>query len=152
MIATSKQTSTLQTTIVCVAIYYASVHNMAFNYLELVTCWCSLLTQLEVLGSLKAKLLLRLACLAFKTENNLTGSLGLLVEYWLGLSTETHLLGIVSALSLSKVGCLTSFVLRHLVHGMLFALASAICFTFLWHIHHFSLQKNNNNGTEKENA
>jgi hypothetical protein len=118
---------------------YGCVQSMAFN-LELVTCWCSLLTQLEVLGSLKAKLLLRLACLAFQTENNLTRSLGLLVENWLRLSTETHLLRVVSALSLSKVGGLTSFVLRHLMHGMLFAFAGAICFTFLWYIHHFSLQ------------
>jgi hypothetical protein len=59
-----------------------------------------LLSQLEVLGTLKAQLLLSLAVLAFKTQHNLLGGLSLLVKDRLGLTTITHLLVVVTSLTL----------------------------------------------------
>ena len=104
--------------------------------LILVTRSCCLLSQLKVLGSLDAKLLLGLALFAFQTQDNLSCSLGLFVKNWLGLSAKSHLFGVVTALALCKVGSLTSLVLRHLVCGVLFALASTVCLSLFWNIHH----------------
>lgn len=68
-----------------------------------------LFTDFKSLASLKRSLVLGLALLAFKTENQLLGLLGLqmrriikthlLVENRLGLTTETLLLSIVSSLT-----------------------------------------------------
>lgn len=101
---------------------------------------CSgLLSKFEVLGSLEAQLLFGLTFLTFQTQNNLTGSLGLLVEHGLGLSSKSHLLRVVTSLSLSKIGSLAGFVLRHLVGSVLLALASAISLAFFRNIHHFAI-------------
>jgi hypothetical protein len=90
-----------------------------------------------VLGSLEAQLLLSLTFLAFQSEDDLTGRLGLLVKYGLSLSTESHLFGIVTSLSLCKVRCLSRLVLSHLVHSVLLARAvSTVRLTFFWNIHH----------------
>jgi hypothetical protein len=97
---------------------------------------CCLLSELEVLGSLNAKLLLGLTLLAFQTQDNLPCGLGLLVKHGLGLSTESHLLRVVTALALSKVRSLSGLVLGHLVHSMLLTLAGAVCLTFFRNIHH----------------
>lgn len=94
-------------------------------------------SQFKVLGSLQAKVLLGLTLFAFQTQDNLTGGLGLFVKDGLGLSTESHLLTIVSAFALGKVGRLAGLVLRHLVHGVLLALAGAVGFALFRNIHHF---------------
>lgn len=97
-------------------------------------------SKLEMLGSLETKLLLGLTFLAFKTKDNLTGSLGLLVEDRLCLSTETHLFGIITSLSLGKVGCLTSLILSYLVHLVLLAVGTcAVGVAFLWDVDHFNI-------------
>jgi len=94
-------------------------------------------TELKVLSSLEGKLLLGLAFLAFQTEDNLTGGLGLLVENRLGLTTETHLLGVVSALALGEVRGLAGLVLGDLVHLVLLALlAGAVGLALLRYVHH----------------
>lgn len=99
---------------------------------------CLLSSKLKVLGSLQSQLLLGLTLLTFKTDNNLTGCLCLLVEDGLGLSSESHLLGVITTLSLSKVGSLSSLVLGDLVYLMLFALTSSTeSFAFLWYVNHF---------------
>ena len=98
-------------------------------------CSC-LLSKFEVLGSLVAQLLLGLTFLTFKTKDDFTCGLGLLVKDGLGLSTETHLLGIVTSLSLSKVRRLSGLVLGDLVKGVLLALTPAVSLTFFWNIHH----------------
>lgn len=54
-------------------------------------------TEFEVLATLVDKLMLALAGSAFKTNDSLLGSLGLLVEDGLGLTTITGLLTIVTA-------------------------------------------------------
>ena len=102
------------------------------------TSLCLLSSKLKVLGSLQSQLLLGLTLLTFKTDNNLTGSLCLLVKDGLGLSSESHLLGVITTLSLSKVGSLSSLVLGDLVYLMLFALTSSTeSFAFLWYVNHF---------------
>jgi hypothetical protein len=113
-----------------------TMHFIVFYCLVLVTRCGSLLSQLEMLGSLQTQLLLGLTFLTFQTQDNLTRSLGLLVENGLGLSTETHLLGIVTSLSLCEIGSLTSLVLGHLVDGVLLALASTVGLAFFGNIHH----------------
>lgn len=100
------------------------------------TC-CLLGSQLEVLGSLQAKLLSCLACLAFKSQDNLTCRLCLFVKDGLGLSTESHLLGVVTALSLCKVGGLSGLVLCDLVDSVLLALAGTVSLAFFRDVHHF---------------
>jgi hypothetical protein len=107
--------------------------------LVLVTGRSGLLSKFKVLGSLKAQLLLGLTFLTFQTQNNLTGSLGLLVEDGLGLSSESHLLRVVTSLSLRKIGRLAGLVLGHLVGGMLLALAGTISLAFFRNIHHFGI-------------
>lgn len=57
--------------------------------------------QLEVLASLQRQLLLGLALCALETQDDLLGSLGLLVEDRLGLTTITALLSVVTTLTLS---------------------------------------------------
>ena len=104
--------------------------------LILMTRLCGLGSQLKVLGSLEAQLLLGLTFLAFQSENDFTGGLCLFVKHRLCLSTKSHLLGIVTTLSLSKVGRLTRFVLRHLVHFMLLALASTVGLAFFRNVYH----------------
>ena len=61
---------------------------------------------------------------AFKTKDNLLGSLGLLVENGLGLTTITGLLTVVTSLTLSEQRGLTSLVLSDLVGGVLSALGA----------------------------
>jgi hypothetical protein len=90
-----------------------------------------------VLGSLNAKLLLRLAFLAFQSKNDLTRRLGLFVKDWLCLSTETHLFAIVTAFALRKITRLAGFVLCYLVHFVLLALSRAVRSAFFGNIHHF---------------
>ena len=96
----------------------------------------SLLSKFKVLCSLQAKLLLGLAFLTFQPQNNLTGSLGLLVKHGLGLSTETHLFGIITSLSLCKIGGFSSLVLGDLVDGVLLALSGTVSFAFLRYVNH----------------
>jgi hypothetical protein len=105
-------------------------------FLILMTGGCCLLSQLEVLGSLDAKLLLGFTLLAFQTQDDLSCGLGLLVKHGLGLSSESHLLRVVTALALSKVRSLTGLVLRHLVNSMLLTLAGAVCLALFRNIHH----------------
>lgn len=92
-------------------------------------------SELKVLGTLDAKMLLGLAYLALETQHNLTSSLGLFVENRLCLSSESHLLGVIPTLALRKVGRLAGLVLRHLVESMLFAFL-AVRPAFFRHIHH----------------
>ncbi len=99
------------------------------------TSLCLLSSKLKVLGSLQNHLLLGLTLLTFETDNNLTGSLCLLVKDGLGLSSESHLLGVITTFSLIKVGSLSSLVLGDLVWPVLPALA-AIGVPGLWDIHH----------------
>ena len=101
------------------------------------TSGSGLLTQFKVLGSLEAEMLLGLTLFAFQTQDDLTCGLRLLVKDWLGLSSKSHLLAVVSALSLGKVGGLAGFVLGHLVHFMLLALAGTVCSTLFRDVHHF---------------
>ena len=51
----------------------------------------------------------------FQTQDNLLGSLGLLVENGLGLTTITALLTVVTTLTLSEDGSFTGLVLGDLV-------------------------------------
>lgn len=96
-----------------------------------------LATQLEVLGTLQAKLSLGLALNALQTKNNLLSGLSLLVENGLGLSTVTFLFTVVSSLTLGVVTGLTSFVLGNLVLSMLAALRTfAVCTTGLRNVYH----------------
>jgi hypothetical protein len=78
-------------------------------------------TQLEVLASLQRELLLGLALRALKTQDDLLGSLGLLVEDRLGLTTITALLPVVTTLTLGGQRGLASLVLGNLVLGVLVA-------------------------------
>ena len=93
-------------------------------------------TQLEMLGSLQAQLLLGLTFLAFQTQYNLSCGLGLFVKDRLGLSTETHLLGVIPTLALREIGGLAGFVLGDLVQLVLLALTSAISLALFWDVHH----------------
>ena len=112
--------------------------------LVLVTTLNLLGTELEMLSSLEGKLLLGLALLAFQTEDDLTGGLGLLVEDGLGLTTETHLLGVVSALALGEVRGLAGLVLGDLVRLVLLALlAGAERIALLWYVNHLCKYINN---------
>lgn len=81
-------------------------------------------TQLEVLTSLQSQLSLGLTVNTLQSQDDLLGSLSLLVENWLGLTTETGLFTVVSSLTLSEQGSLTSLVLGNLVLGVLTALLS----------------------------
>lgn len=79
-------------------------HKRSHKYLLLTNCLeadttLGLLftTEFEVLAALVDKLVLSLARSAFKTNDSLLGSLGLLVEDGLGLTTITGLLTIVTA-------------------------------------------------------
>ena len=103
------------------------------------TTLCLLGTELKVLSPLDCELLLGLTFLTFKTKDDLTGGLGLLVKHGLGLSTETHLFGIITAFSLCKVRGFSSLVLSDLVHSVLTAFASsAEGFALLGYVHHFN--------------
>lgn len=105
--------------------------------LVLVPCGGCLLSELEVLGSLEAQLLLRLTFLALQPQHDLTGGLGLLVEDGLGLSAVPHLLAVVPALALREVGRLSRLVLGHLVYLVLLALAArAVGAALLRDVHH----------------
>jgi hypothetical protein len=75
-----------------------------------------------MLASLQRQLELGLALDTLQSQNNLLGSLSLLVEDRLGLTTITGLLAVISALTLSEQGGLASFVLGDLVLGVLAAL------------------------------
>ena len=107
--------------------------------LVLVTRCSGLLSKLEVLGSFEAQLLFSLTFLTFQTQNNLTGSFGLLVENGFGLSTKSHLLRVVTSLPLSEIGSLARLVLCHLVEGVLLALSSTIGLSFFRNVHHFEI-------------
>ena len=94
-------------------------------------------TEFEVLRTLDSQLLLRLALLAFQTQDNLTCGLCLLVKDRFCLSPKTHLFGVVSTLSLCEVGSLSCLVLCHFVKTMLIALPSlAEGSAFFRDIHH----------------
>ena len=80
-----------------------------------------LTTQLEVLASLQSQLSLGLTVNTLQSQNDLLGSLSLLVENWLSLTTETRLFTVVTSLTLSEQGGLTSLVLGDLVLGVLTA-------------------------------
>jgi hypothetical protein len=60
----------------------------------------------------------------FKTEDNLLGSLGLLVENGLGLTTITGLLTVITSLTLSEERSFTSLVLSNLVRSVLLTLGT----------------------------
>ena len=110
---------------------------LCLYFLILMTRFCLFGTQLKVFGTLKAQLLLGLACFTFQPQHYLTGSLGLFMKDRFSLSTKSHLLGIITTFTLSKVGCLSSLVLRHLVKLMLSALAAGTkCLALFWNIHH----------------
>ena len=74
--------------------------------------------QLEVLASLQRELLLGLALRALKTQDDLLGSLGLLVEDRLGLTTITTLLAVITTLSLGEQRSFSGLVLGDLVLGV----------------------------------
>lgn len=57
-----------------------------------------------MLAALQGELLLGLASSALETQDDLLGSLGLLVEDGLGLTTVTTLLPVVAALTLGEEG------------------------------------------------
>jgi hypothetical protein len=75
-----------------------------------------------VLAALQCELCLGLALDALQPQDDLLGSLSLLVEDRLGLTTITALLAIITALSLGVKGSLAGLVLRDLVLGVLAAL------------------------------
>ena len=83
-------------------------------------------TELKVLCSLDAQLLLGFTFFALESQHDLTRGLGLFVKDGLGLTTEPHLLAVVPALALGKVTRLAGLVLCHLVQGVLLALARAV--------------------------
>ena len=60
----------------------------------------------------------------FQTQNNLLGSLGLLVENGFGLTTVAGLLTVVTTLTLGEKGSLTGLVLGHLVGSVAATLLS----------------------------
>lgn len=62
--------------------------------------------------------MLVLADSAFQTQDNLLGSLGLLVENGFGLTTVTGLFAVVTTFTLSEDGSLTGLVLGDLVRGV----------------------------------
>ena len=94
-------------------------------------------TQLEMLRPLQRQVFLRLALLAFQTQNNLTCRLGLLVKHRLGLSTKSHLFGIITTLALGEVGGFAGFVLSHLVNFVLAAFApGTVGFAFFGDVDH----------------
>ena len=82
-------------------------------------------TQFEMLATLQCQQVLVLANGAFKTQNNLLCSLGLLTENGFCLTTITRLLAIITTLSLSKKGSLSGLVLGDLVRGVLSALLAS---------------------------
>lgn len=93
--------------------------------------------KLKVLSPLQRQMLLSLAGLALHPQDNLPGSLGLLVKDGLGLSTETHLFGVVPTLSLGEVGGFSGLVLGYLVDLVLTAfLAGAVGFAFFGDVDH----------------
>ena len=98
-----------------------SLSLLAEHSVRLLTAGLAGIHELEVLASLNGKHSLSLAFGAFKLQDDLLSSLGLLAEDGLGLSTETCLLTIVTSLTLSNKGSLTSFVLSHLHGGVLLA-------------------------------
>lgn len=75
-----------------------------------------------MLASLQSQLSLGLALDALQSQDDLLGSLGLLVEDGLGLTTITRLLAVVTSLSLCEQRGLASLVLGDLVLGVLAAL------------------------------
>lgn len=84
----------------CLAQKRSPKHRLRSNCLEADTTLGLLFTtEFEVLAALVDKLVLSLARSAFKTNDSLLGSLGLLVEDGLGLTTITGLLTIVTALT-----------------------------------------------------
>lgn len=94
-----------------------------------------LTTQFEVLTSLQSQLSSGLASDTFQSQDDLLGSLSLLVENRLSLTTETGLFTVVTSLTLSEQGSLTGLVLGHLVLGVL---AASLTFTVglsgLWNV------------------
>lgn len=92
-------------------------------------------TQLEVLTTLQGQLSLGLANNTLQTQDNLLGSLSLLVEDWLGLTTVTGLLTVVTTLTLGEKRSLTSLVLGDLVLGVLSALLTlTVGSSSLWNV------------------
>lgn len=94
-------------------------------------------TQFEVLASLQRKLSLGLANDTFQSQDDLLGSLSLLVENGLGLTTVTGLLTVVTSLTLGEERSLTRLVLSNLVLGVLAALLTlAVSLSSLGNVDH----------------
>lgn len=88
-----------------------------------------------MLASLQSQLSLGLTVNTLQSQNDLLGSLSLLVENWLSLTTETRLFTVVTSLTLSEQGGLTSLVLGDLVLGVLTAvLTLAERLSSLWNV------------------
>eukprot|EP00166_Cyanidium_caldarium_P004549 ctg_485.g180 len=96
-----------------------SVHRAALGLLRV--------AQLKVLASLDDVLHNPFALVTLHFEHDLLGGLGLFLEHRLGLPAVPALFPIVSPLALRRQRVLALLVLRHLVHGVLLALARAEC-------------------------
>merc|ERR1711918_52751 len=93
--------------------------------------------KLEVLGALERIVRLVLALDTLQAKHDLLRRLSLLVEHRLGLATIALLFAVVTTLTLCVQGCLASFVLGHLVDGVLLAvLSSTEGLLHLWDGHH----------------
>jgi hypothetical protein len=79
-----------------------------------------------VLATLKSQLCLSLALCALQSQDDLLGSLSLLVEDWLGLTTITRLLSVVTALSLCEEGSLALSVIGSIWYSQNRALQSVV--------------------------
>ena len=96
----------------------SSYFDFNFNLEADTTLGLLITTEFEGLATLQDKLMLVLANGTFQTEDNLLGSLGLLVENGLSLTTITGLLTIVTTFTLSEDGGFTSLILGDLVRGV----------------------------------
>ncbi len=130
------------------------------NYKEMTNCYLKVqsstlgllfTTKFKVLASLQSQLVLVLANVAFQTQDDLLGSLGLLVEDRLGLTTITGLFAVVTTLTLSEKGSLSGLVLGDLVRGVLAALlALAVGVAGLWDINLYTKYNQTNQYNTKQ--
>lgn len=82
-------------------------------------------TEFEGLAAFQDKLMLVLADGTFQTQDNLLGSLGLLVENGFGLTTVAGLFTVITTFTLGEDGGLAGLVLGYLVGGVTAALLSS---------------------------
>lgn len=82
-------------------------------------------TEFEGLAAFQDKLMLVLADGTFQTQDNLLGSLGLLVENGFGLTTVAGLFTVITTFTLGEDGGLAGLVLGYLVGGVTTALLSS---------------------------